>query len=178
MNKKKKIIRKMISNILLSMIFLFLSLIFIKSSENNKSLYKKYFFEDTFSFNKFNNWYQSSFGSSFKKSMMVLNSNNTDIYSNYEIIDNGTKFIVNNNTPITTLKSGILIYKGEKEGLNTIIIQGVDGYDYWYMNIINSDIKIYDYVTEGEIIGESENDYFYLYIKKNNEYITYETYKS
>ena len=71
-------------------------------------------------------------------------------------------------------ESGIVVYIGEKEGYgNTIIVQRVDGIDEWYGGIVNENVKLYDYVKKGSILGEVE-DYLYLIYKKDGNILNYE----
>lgn len=105
-------------------------------------------------------------------------ASNNGIYSDYESDFDRTRFRVNNNTPVSILESGVVIYKGPKNNWeNVIVIQGIDGVDYWYGNVINSDINLYDYLEKNHIIGESDGNYFDLVMKKGNNIIKYENYK-
>ena len=73
-----------------------------------------------------------------------------------------------------TLNSGIVVYIGQKEKLgNTVIIQGTDGIDYWYSNIDNLSVNLYDYVEKDIVLGTSINEYIYLTILKDGEYLNY-----
>ena len=96
----------------------------------------------------------------------------------YNIIEkylDGAKLKLNNNlVPIN--ESGIVVFIGDKEGYgNTIIIQRIDGVDEWYGGIINTNIKLYDYVEKGSLLGEAE-DYLYLVYKKDGNILNYEEY--
>ena len=79
---------------------------------------------------------------------------------------------------IPTLESGIVVFIGEKEGYNkTIIVQGIDGVDIWYGNVVDYTINLYDYVNKGDIISKVNDNKLYLVLVKNNTYINYEDYK-
>ena len=43
-------------------------------------------------------------------------------------------------------------------------------------NITDSDIKVYDYVESGNILGTSNSDDIYLTISKDGEFMSYEEY--
>ena len=76
------------------------------------------------------------------------------------------------NEAISVIASGIVVFIGEKEDLgNTIIIQGNDGVDIWYSNITENDIKVYDYVEAGSILGSSNSENIYITITKDGEFI-------
>ena len=73
---------------------------------------------------------------------------------------------------VPALESGMVIFKGKKEGLgNTIIIEQVNGIEVWYSNI-TSNIDIYDYVEKGTLVGEADKE-LYLTFKKNGEMRNY-----
>ena len=78
------------------------------------------------------------------------------------------------NYAVPVLESGIVVYKGEKDNYgNTIIVQQINGIDMWYGNIIDSNVKLYDYVTKGSILGNC-NDYLYVVFKKDGNVLPYE----
>ena len=167
------------SKILLSIIFVLSSVIFMKLDENNKIWFKKNVLESNLEFMKINEWYHHTFGEILpsvvdEKSSMVISEARMGERENY--LD-GYKIKTLKNTPIKTLTSGILVYMGEKEGYkNTFIIQGVDGIDIWYGNIENTNFKLYDYIEEGQILGESIEEEYYLVFEKDGKMISYEEY--
>ena len=59
---------------------------------------------------------------------------------------------------------------------NTIIVQQVNGVDLWYGNINNSNVKLYDYIEKGEILGDTLNNDLYLVYKKEGSTVNYEEY--
>ena len=173
-------VSKIFTNFLLCGVFVLASLIFVKYSDNNKTYYKKAFFEDTFSFNQTRNWYKKHFGQILpEKTITVLANQNDDIYSDYEKYLDGVKFKVSKNTAISSLDGGIIIFKGSNDNYkDAVIIQGVDGYDCIYEGITAQDLGLYDYINKGDILGLSNEDYFVLTIKKGNEIVDFETYKN
>lgn len=89
----------------------------------------------------------------------------------------GEKFMVSSNLPIGAISSGVVVFIGNKnEYKNTVIIQGIDGFNIWYGNVKDVNVKTYDYIQEGNLIGAADGDFIYLLIEKNNEYYTYEEY--
>ena len=98
-------------------------------------------------------------------------------YTNIENYKNGVKLNVNPNETISVITSGIVVYIGEKEELgNTIIIQGNDGVDIWYSNLTDTNIKVYDYIESGTILGTSNSNEVYLTLLKDGKYMNYEEY--
>ena len=180
-NKKDyKKLRRYITKILISVIFLLVSIIYIKLSDNNKKLYESTFLENSISFIKINDWYQKYFGSivpvpNIEDDTYVFNEDLT--YKNIENYLNGSLVTVNNDYVVPTLESGIVVFIGEKENYNkTVIVQGVDGVDIWYGNIDNTNLNLYDYVKKGDLIGNVKDNSLYLVFMKDNEYISYEEY--
>jgi len=177
---KIKYVKGLISRVLLAIIFVLGSIIFTNISEENKKLYKSYVLEDSLKFNKINDLYKNLFGDIdiIKKNdkAQTVFKNNIN-YSNIEKYQNGVKLTTGINTPISVLASGIVVYIGEKDNLgSTVIVQGNDGYDIWYSNITDTDIKVYDYIENGSIIGTSNSDYIYVTIMKDGKYVEYSDY--
>ena len=89
----------------------------------------------------------------------------------------GVRIDVDKGTPISLLNGGIVVFIGEKEGYgNTLILQGNDGVDYWYGDITNINVNLYDYLEKDTLIGESLDNYIYLVLQKEGTYISYEEY--
>jgi len=178
--KNIKYLKGLISRVLITIIFVLGSIIYTNINSDNKKLYKKYVLENSLSFTKINNLYNDLFGEiDFLKK---TKDNSTTVfnnisYSSVETYKNGVKLTVDVNEPINVITSGIVVYIGEKENLgNTIIIQGNDGVDIWYSNITDTDIKIYDYVESGSILGTSNSNEIYLTLMKEGKYMNYEEY--
>lgn len=182
MSPKLKYVKGLISRSLVAIIFVLVSVIFTRSSDKNLTNYKKYVLENSLEFTKINNLYQSIFGKvdiiNSKKSNTSSVFNSID-YKNIENYKNGVKLTVGMNDTVNVIASGIVVFIGEKDNLgNTVIVQGNDGYDIWYSNITDTNIKIYDYIESGSILGTSNNEYIYITIKKDDKYISYEEYQN
>lgn len=179
-DSKIKYLKGLISRILVTIIFVLGSIIFTNISPQNKKLYKSNVLENSLEFNKINEMYQKVFGNNDiikKSSEGEAVFNNTLMYSNIEKYNNGVKLTVGNNTVVSALESGIVVFIGDKDNLgNTVIIQGNDGYDIWYSNITDTDIKVYDYLESGGIVGTSNTEDIYITIMKDGKYINYEEY--
>ena len=177
--KNMKYIKGLISRTLIAIIFVLGSIIFTNISDENKELYQKYVLKDSLEFTKINELYQSLFGS-----VDITNKDNDAevvfgniTYTNIEPFKNGSKLTVGMNEVVNVITSGIVVFIGEKDDLgNTIIIQGNDGVDIWYSNITDTDIKVYDYLESGNILGTSNSDDIYITISKDGEFMSYEEY--
>ena len=178
-SKEENKLSQEFSKFLLSIIFVLSSVIFMKLDENNKIWFKKNVLESNLEFMKVNEWYHHTFSEILpsvvdEKSSMVISEARMGERENY--LD-GYKIKTLKNTPVKTITSGLLVYMGEKEGYkNTFIIQGVDGVDIWYGNIENTNFKLYDYIEEGQILGESIEEEYYLVFEKDGKMISYEEY--
>ena len=150
----------------------------MKSNSNFKTIFYKNVYDTNISFNYFNDLYNKYIGdfnffSDINSNELVFNEN--IVYKNKEKYEDGVKIEIENSiVPIN--ESGIVVYIGEKEKYgNTVIIQRIDGVDEWYGNINNVNVKLYDYVEKGSILGEG-NKYLYLLYKKDGNILNYEKY--
>jgi len=179
---KNKTSYKIITKILLTTILLLTSLILIKSNKDFKKLFYKEVYEKNFSFAEMNNLYQKYLGdiipfqNIFKEETKPV-FNETLKYKEATQYNNGVKLTVDNNYLIPINESGMVVYIGEKEGLgNTVIIQQMNGIDLWYGNVTNLNIKLYDYVEKGSLLGEADGDFIYLVYKKEGNDLDYQEY--
>ena len=182
--KVQKYLSNLLSKFLLSIIFLMVSIILIKSNSNIKTFYQKDILTKQINFTKFNDFYTKYFGNILPDytvpSVPTQRASNTEFdYNNGTPYLNGTKLETTENYPVPIITSGIIVFLGEKDSLGpTCIVQGIDGIDIWYSHIDTSSLNLYDYVTEGKILAPTESNYFYLTIDSNGNYLTYDTYKS
>ena len=182
--KVQKYLSNLLSKFLLSIIFLMVSIILIKSNSNIKTFYQEDILTKQINFTKFNDFYTKYFGNILPDytvpSVPTQMASNTEFdYNNGTPYLNGTKLETTENYPVPIITSGIIVFLGEKDSLGpTCIVQGIDGIDIWYSHIDTSSLNLYDDVTEGKILAPTESNYFYLTIDSNGTYLTYDTYKS
>lgn len=173
-------LKRLISRTLIAIILLLIGIIFYKTDTSNKELINKYLYEDNWDFINVKNIFEDKIGKIIpvSKTNSELVMSNGDFTTNPYVFKNDlTIFSLKEDTNITTLCGGIVVFMGNKDNLgNTIIIQGNDGIDIWYSNITNSNISLYDYVDKNTIIGESVNKSITLKISKNGNFISYEEY--
>ena len=181
-NKVKALSKRIVSKLLLSIIFLLVSIILINKNNNVKEFYQKNIYTNSWSFTKFNSLYNKYFGSLVKDYQVPDTSsvfNETLSYSHIEDYLNGSILSVSNNYMVPVIESGIIVYLGDKDALkNTCIVQGVDGVDIWYSNIDISKLTLMDYVNKGEFLSTTLSDKLYLTLERGNEYIKYEDYQN
>ena len=177
---KKKYFKNLITRTLLAIILMISTLIAIKIDDRNLLYIEEYVFKDSIKFTKINNWYQNHIGKLLPKVVptneMVFSSDDIK-RNNYEGYLDGVKIEDIKGNPVSIIYGGIVVFIGEKEGYgNTVIIQGNDGIDYWYGNITNVGINLYDYLEKDTLIGEAKDDYIYLVLEKDGKYLNYEEY--
>lgn len=171
-----KYLNGLVKRTMICFVFVLLVLAISLMSETGRSYIKKYLLETNFEFSKINTLYNKYIGKLTDENAEVVNGNQLLEYTSKEEYDDGVKLTVSENYNVNLLESGIVVYIGEKEGYgNTIIVQQSNGIDAWYGNIENVDVKIYDYIEKGTIIGNA-NKTLYLVFKKNGEILNYEDY--
>ena len=172
---KKKYITSLFTRALISIILFLAISIFVNISDSNLLLFKNNVYDQTFKFTKVSNWYNKYFGSIINKPSpdKVVSSVKELIYSEANAYLDGVK--LSDVSLVYPLKSGIVVFIGEKDGYgNTLIIQGMDGIDYWYGNVQNLSVKLYDYVESDNILGEAVDNTLYLVFMKDGSIMGYE----
>ena len=162
---------------LFSIILVLIVLCAIKKNPNFKNDINKYIFNTNISFSKINNFYEKYFGGK-------INFNNTDkvfnekfTYKKLEEIENGVSIDIYDNYLMPNLESGIIAYIGKKDNLGfTIIIECINGIDYWYVGNIDTNYKLYDYVSKDNILGSVNGGNIKLYFEKNKDNLKYKKY--
>lgn len=183
--KKKLVLKKSFQNfinrtLIVTILFL-ISLILIKSNLTFKNNVIKYVYEDSFKFTKFKSVYEKYFGKLLSidkithKEEKVFDEKLD--YQKANVYKDGVSLTVVENYMVPTLESGIIVFMGEKEGYgNTVIIEQIDGLDVWYSNIKSNNIKMYDYIEKGNLIGEVNGKKLYMVFQKEGKYLNYKEY--
>lgn len=171
-----------LNHILLSILILLISLCIIKVDSSAKKWIEKQVYHTNFSFAKINKTYEKYFGSILPLSRLNIDKTKpvfTEklVYKNQEKYKEGVKLVVDQNYLVPVLESGIVVFMGNKDNYGTTtIIQQVNGIDLWYVGVENSNLKIYDYVEKGSLLGESLSNEIYLYYQKAGEFLNYQDY--
>ena len=170
-----------LTKLLISIIFVLVSLIYMRVSDTNKSFYVDKLLQDNINFQSFNGLYNKYFGNKFENKTInseeMLTFNDTLTFSSREKIDNSYKLNVGMEYAVPVLKPGIIVFVGDKDNLGkTVIVQGNDGVDVWYSNLVNSEFGMYDYVSKGDILGTTLDEYLILSFNRNGTFLTYEEY--
>ena len=184
LKKELKIVKYVKGFMIKSMVcfIIFLSvLIVIKSNSNFKATIYKYVYSDNLSFAKINSLYKKYLGGILPFDTIAPDTElvfKEDLkYSEDSLYKDGVKLTVINNYLTPVIESGIVVFIGEKENYGkTIIVQGVNGVDIWYGNVANTDIKLYDYVEKGSMLGEVNGNNLYLVFQKEGKFLNYKDY--
>lgn len=179
-NKNRSSLYGFISKLLITIILTLITLILLKSNNKFKTFFYNKVYDNNISFATINKWYENHFGSSIPFKELVEKDtkavfNNKLEYSKKEKHLDGVKLSVDKNYLVPILESGMVVYIGKKEGYgNTVIVQQVNGVDVWYGNINNPNVKLYDYVEKGKLLGDVKNNNLYLVFKKDGKVLSYE----
>lgn len=173
----KKYIKGFITRCMLCIIIFLLISIICNFSDSNLLWFKNNIYDKNINFTFFNNVYKKYINKYIPFNIIdekVVMSEEL-VYNEKNDYLNGVSLNVGKNYNMYSLCGGIVVYIGEKDGLgDTIIIQGTDGVDYWYSNLENLSVGLYDYIENDTLIGVSKSDNIYLTFVKDGEYISYE----
>ena len=182
MNKKRKVENNNFKIFMVKffVILLVFSLATVASKNDAKiknTIYNKVY-NSNFSFAYFKNIYNKYIGNilpfqNIFKQKQVFNEKLE--YLSLSKYNKGVKLKLKNNYPIPTIKGGIVIFSGKKDGMYTVIIQGSNGVDIWYCNLSNTNVKLYDYVEDNQILGEAKNNELYLLFYNGGVEVDYKT---
>lgn len=158
-------------------------LIVVKIDKKSSGKISSFLYDNNISFARINKWYNEHFGdilpfgSEAKDSITPVFSESLE-YENANIYKDGVSLSVSSSYLVPVLNDGIVVFCGEKEGYGlVVIIQQSDGVDVWYGNIENCNVKLYDYVSKGEFLGEV-NSNLYLVFQKDGKYLDYKEFIS
>ncbi len=177
----KKSVRGLISRIMITVILFLLTLILVKENKEFKKLLIDKVYNESLQFTEAKKIYEKYFGSILSVDKIVpeeeaVFSEKLD-YKKSNLYKDGVELEVSKEYLTPALESGIVVFMGEKEDYGTtIIIQQIDGVDVWYCNIEAKDIKMYDYVKKGALIGQVKSNKLYLVFQKEGKYLNYKEY--
>jgi len=170
---------KFLTSVMTLTLIIIVTLIVFKANPTLKSTINQKVFNNHFDFVKVNELYEKFFGSALpaKKEKTEEVFNEQLEYSSSKKYKDGVELKVIKDYPVAITDSGIVTFVGEKEGYgNTVIIEQVDGVDVWYSNISTSNIKMYDYIEKGKLLGEVNGEKLYMVFQKEGKYLSYKEY--
>lgn len=176
------LIKKFAYKITFLIVITLVLLIALKSNENFRNTFYNYIYKSNISFASINGWYKSRFGSPLPFSDFFNDNETIPVFNEkleYKEVNkykDGVALNVEYQYLIPSLDSGIVIFVGEKEEYGkTVIVQQENGVDVWYSNINEINVKLYDYIKKGSLIG-SVDEKLYLVFIKNGDIVNYEDY--
>lgn len=178
-NNKKEMLG-FVNKVLLSVLILVIALCLSKNKSVN-TFFKEKLFGNNIFFSKINKLYTDVFGEVYPikgmDSKVEEVFNETLSYETKEDYKEGVKLTVSNNYLVPVLDSGIVVFTGNKDNYGyTTIIQQVNGIDVWYVGVDTNNLKLYDYVEKGNVLGEASTNTIYLYYQKDGKFIDYKEY--
>lgn len=179
--KKSNFLFKEISKICICVILVLVNLILFKAFPNFKNIFYTNVYEKNFSFAFINDVYKKYIGSSLPFENLFDNTsavfNEQLKYNDSHKYMDGVKLMVEDNYLVPALDKGLIVFIGEKENYgNTIIIQQSNGIDVWYGHMDNINVSMYDYVNQGDLLGEVSTGELYLLFKRDGEVLDYQKY--
>lgn len=177
-NKKStNYLKGLLKRVLFTTSIILVVLILCNSNSKIKSLVKKYIVDENYNFSKINNIY-NKYISKFNESKEKVTSVNNEKLLNYKSsmkYKNGVLLTVEEEN-VKMLESGLIVYIGTKNDIeNVIVVQQSNGIDVMYGYVENINVKVYDYVEKGTILGVASNK-LYLEFSKDGEVIDYSPY--
>lgn len=163
---------------LISIILTLITLILLKNNSELKSVFYKNVYQNNISFASINEFYKSKFGYQipfldyFKDSLVF---NETLKYNDISKYKDGINLTVSNDYLIPNIYEGIIVFIGEKEGYGKTIIVESENISIWYCNLDEINVKMYDYIKKGELLGSVSNN-LYLVFSKDGEFVDYKEY--
>lgn len=176
-NKKKNYKENIIKRTLITSIIVLIILIVSNLSSKFSSIIKKELLEKNYNFSKLNSLYKKYILSinpiKDKSDTSLVSSNKVIDYLSIENYMDGVKLIMNENTPISMLESGLVVYVGVKEeyGMSVVVKQN-NGIDVIYGNVDNVEVKVYDYVEKDSIFASSKSELILIF-EKDGEKLDY-----
>ena len=173
-------LKKIILRILVTTIIALILLISFKMNSSFKKTFYHYVYEENFPFSVVKNFLQDKFGTSLTFDKLVTEEevfNEKLSYKDKSLYHDGVKLTVSSEYMIPSFESGIVVYIGQKENYKqVVIVQQMNGVDVWYGNIKQANVKLYDYVEKGSLIGQADNKTLYLVFQKEGKFIDYQNY--
>ena len=166
----------------LIVVLLFLSsMIFIRQNDKNKKIFKEKVYNNSLSFAKIYNLYSKYLGDALPFKDTIKDdtkkvSNEKITYSSIKKEGDDYLLVVPSNYTLQSIKSGIVIeVKKDDKYKNIVKIQDKSGVNITYKNLNEVEVKLYDYVEKGEILGSASGK-LYINFEKDGKYLSYEKY--
>lgn len=181
-NKVIKYVRGLIIRCMALVAIFLIMAIFCKSNQVFKDYIVTNVYTKNFKFTKIKNIYDKYLGGivpleKLSKEATVPVFNEQLEYNSLEEYYDGVKLEIKNNYLVPIIKSGMVVFIGDKDNYGkTIIIEGIDNIDIWYGNMETINVSLYDYVEAGSLLGTPKDNNLFLVYEKDNKYLDYNEY--
>lgn len=177
----KNNVKKFLNRLLATALIFLAGMICVKKDITFKEKITKVIYEQNISFAKLKKTYEKYFGNIVPVEKIIAEEkpvfNEHLTYTKENTYKDGVVLTVNENYMVPTLESGVVVFIGEKEEYgSTVIIDQADGIEVFYANINAMNLKLYDYIEKGTLLGETKDNKLYLVFSKNGEYLNYKDY--
>lgn len=173
--KNKKYVKNLAIRCMCSIILFLLISVFVNYSNKNLLVFRKYAYDQNLKFTKITKLYNKYFGKVLKEVKETPVSDTKITYTDVSSYKDGAKLTIGG--AVYPYKSGIVVFIGDKEEYGkTIIIQGMDGVDYWYSNVEDINVKLYDYVSSSTVIANAKDSVLYVVFMRDGKALNYEEY--
>lgn len=177
----KKGIRRFLTRTMITIIIVLIALISIKTNNKIKTIITKNVYEKNFNFGLAKDIYQKYFGSILPLNKVIQEEqpvfNEKLTYKAHNVYKDGCVLTVTENYLVPAIESGVVVFLGQKEDYGqTIIIEQINGIEVFYANVEETNLKLYDYVEKGKLLGEVKGEKLYMVFSKSGKYLNYKDY--
>ena len=79
------------------------------------------------------------------------------------------RLLVDDNYLVPSIDGGLVVFIGKKDNYNNcVIVEQSDGVNVLYGNLSNINVKLYDYIDKGSLIGNCNNELYLVFSKDGN----------
>lgn len=156
----------------LVVIITLIMMIIMKNNSKVKNIIYDKVYNDNISFAKLNKLYIKYLGSNKLLENKVLFKpvfNEKLVYNKKEKYKDGLKLLVDDNYLVPSIDGGLVVFIGKKDNYNNcVIVEQSDGVNVLYGNLSNINVKLYDYIDKGSLIGNCNNELYLVFSKDGN----------
>ena len=168
--KERWVLKKTVKRFLWATLVFLIVLILTKNNQSLKNKINEFVYEKNLPMTVLRKKYDSFF--SWKNKEVIPVSKEIILKKGEEQTDSGVKLMVEKHQTIPNLESGMVILVEQEK----VIIEQIDGVTATYSNINCQNLKIYDYLEKGEIIGEASKEEVFISFTKEGVYYDYKNY--
>lgn len=177
----KKSVRGFLTRLMLTVIIVLIGLISVKSNSSIKKIITKNVYESSFNFGVAKNIYQKYFGSILPINKVIQEEqpvfSEKLTYKSDNTYKDGCALNVSDNYMVPAIESGVIVFLGQKEEYGqTIIVEQINGVEVFYSNVEPVELKLYDYIEKGKLLGEVKGKKLYMVFSKDGKYLNYKDY--